>query len=320
MNDDLKEKPSVISVILSVYNGGNYLKLSIESVLKQSFKAFEFLIMDDCSTDESLAYLENINDSRIKLFKQEKNQGLFTCLNALITKSNTGLVKLWSQDDIMFENCLQEVVSFHKKYPGLGFSYTGREMIDEIGNVRVIEEIDTTPEIISTTLHSHIAYHTGSIAGNIANVCINKKALKKVGLFNDKMKISADFDMWVRLAEHHITGFIREKLIQLRDHSGQLSRNEKYYINHVKEDLAVFTYLNSYVSTKQKKEGRREMRNTKLIFYYTLMLKTLFKGNLSDFLDYYKTLSSYDSFFVLSWHFIKVKIFNNRKFFKISEV
>lgn len=319
MTVDLNEKLPVISVILSVYNGGDYLKLSVESVLQQSFPAFEFLIMDDCSTDESLAYLEILKDSRIKLFRQEKNKGLFTCLNTLIAKSNTGLIKLWSQDDIMYKTCLEKVVCFHEMHRGLGFSYTGRDMIDGVGKIRETGKIDNTPAIISTTLHAHIAYYTGSIAGNIANVCINKIALDKVGLFNDDMKISADFDMWVRLAEHHETGFIREKLIQLRDHDGQLSRNEKYYINHVKEDFLVYKYLDGYVSSEQKKEGHAQMRNNKLIFYYTLMLKALMKGRIYNFFEFFKILSSYDNFFMLTIYFIKVKIFNKKKPFQISK-
>lgn len=305
----------MISVILSVYNGGHYLKLSVESVLQQSFTAFEFLIIDDCSIDDSRIYLESIDDGRVKLFKQEKNQGLFTCLNKLVGYCGTNLIKLWSQDDIMYKNCLREVVSFHEKHPDIAFSYTGRDMIDEKGVVREISQVDGTPEIISTALHSRIAYYTGSIAGNIANVCINRTALETVGLFNDQMKISADFDMWVRLAEHHPIGFIRQKLIQLRDHSGQLSRNEKYYINHVKEDLEVYRYLDRYVSGAERKEGHVLLRNYKLIFYYTLMLKTLMKGRFQSFTAYFKALSSYENIALLSWNFIKVKMLKKRNRF-----
>ena len=217
----------MISVVLPVYNGGGYLKQSLESVLNQNFSEFELLIIDDCSTDGSLAYLQSIQDPRVSLFKNEDNRGLFFNLNFLISQSQSPLIKLWAQDDIMYPQCLNSFVAFHKQYPGIGFSYSGRDMIDEAGVIKENNVVDNTPTIISTALHAKIAYYTGSIAGNIANVCINKKALDKVGLFNEGMKISADFDMWVRLAKEHKTGFIREKLIQLRDHDKQLSRNEK---------------------------------------------------------------------------------------------
>jgi glycosyltransferase involved in cell wall biosynthesis len=295
----------VISVVLPVYNGGEYLKRSLQSVLNQNFSEFELLIIDDCSTDNSLAYLQSIQDPRISLFKNEENRGLFFNLNFLISQSKSSLIKLWAQDDIMYPQCLKSFVAFHRQYPGIGFSYSGRDIIDEEGLVKENNVVDNTPTIISTVLHAKIAYYTGSIAGNIANVCINKEALDKVGLFNEDMKISADFDMWVRLAKENETGFIREKLIQLRDHDKQLSRNEKYYINHVKEDLEVYRYLDSYVSAEQKKLGHNQLRKSKLVFYYTLMMKCLLKRNLKTGREYFKLIASYENFFKVTFNFIK---------------
>ncbi|MGN6296289.1 MAG: glycosyltransferase family 2 protein [Ginsengibacter sp.] len=300
---------SAISVILPVYNGGDYLKLSIESVLKQDYPNFKMLIIDDCSTDNSFEYLQSLEDARITLYRNKENRGLFFNINFLVKESSSPLIKLWAQDDIMYPHCLNSFVAFHKEYPGIGFSYSGRDMIDKEGVIKENNAVDNTPTIISTALHAKIAYYTGSIAGNIANVCINKKALDKVGLFNEDMKISADFDMWVRLAKEHETGFIREKLIQLRDHDKQLSRNEKYYINHVKEDLQVFRFLDSYVSAEQRKEGHKVMRKNKLIFYYTLMIKSLLKGDVETAREYFKVISNYESFLRLTYSFITSKMF-----------
>src|SRR5437868_10856935 len=128
----------------------------------------------------------------------------------------------------------------------MGFSKSRIDTIDEKGILKKQDHVDNTPEIISSDLHARIAFFTGSIAGNIANVCICREALNKVGLFNETMKLSADFDMWVRLAKEHDTGLIRDKLIQLRDHAGQLSRDENYYVNHITEDLIVYRNLLSY--------------------------------------------------------------------------
>ena len=302
------ERP-VISVILAVYNGQEFLRLSIESVLTQQLQHFELLVLDDCSTDSSWEYLSQLKDSRVHLFRNEKNKGLFYNLNFLIKKSNTNLVKLWAQDDIMYPHCLQSFVSFHEQYPDLGFSYSARDMIDDNGKIKPTSKVDKTPTIISTELHAAIAYYTGSIAGNIANVCINKQALQRVGYFKESMKISGDFDMWVRLAQHYETGFINEKLIQLRDHSGQLSRNEKYYLSHVKEDLEVYRYLNAYVSKDLFNEGKKILRNHKLRFYYTLMLKSLLQGELKTGWEYIKVLALTDNFFLLStrYFFLKLK-------------
>jgi glycosyltransferase involved in cell wall biosynthesis len=304
--------PPKISVVLPVYNGGAYLQLSVSSVLKQELDNFELLIVDDQSKDGSYEWLEQLKDERIKLYRNPQNKGLFYNLNFLIAQSSSSLIKLWAQDDIMYPDCLTSFVDFHQQHPAIGFSYSGRDMIDENGTIKENKIIDNTPEIISTEQHARIAYYTGSIAGNIANVCINKKALDRVGLFNEDMKISADFDMWVRLAKHYDTGFIREALIQLRDHNGQLSRNEKYYINHVKEDLQVYRNLDSYVSEETKIAGRKIIMEEKLIFYYTLMVKNFLKGRVPTGIKFFKTISSYTPMWNLTIAFLKKKIFKKK--------
>jgi glycosyltransferase involved in cell wall biosynthesis len=303
-----------IVVILPVYNGGQYLKLSVESVLNQTFRDFAFYILDDCSTDESWAYLNSLQDTRVKLFRNEKNRGLFYNLNFLIKNSTSSLIKLWSQDDIMYPGCLARTVSFHQQYPQIGFSYSGRHYIDGDGAFMNQEVVDRTPEIVSTTLHSRIAFYTGSIAGNIANVTLSRAAVDKVGLFNEGMKISGDFDMWVRLARDHETGFINEPLIQLRDHKNQLSRQEKYYVFHLKEDLQVYDYLLGYVSPDERVEGRQLLRNFKLLFYYTLMVKALLKGRFKTFSRFYGSLAAFDNMGALTFSFLRQRVFQRARY------
>ena len=117
----------------------------------------------------------------------------------------------------MHSDCIKEIVDFHLKNTQIGFSYTDRDYIGEDNNKQIEEGvIDATPSIISTEkLHSRIAFLTGSIAANICIVTLNKQALDKVGLFNEKMKMSGDFDMWVRISEHYPVGYINKKLVQV---------------------------------------------------------------------------------------------------------
>lgn len=305
---------SEIVIVLPVYNGGGYLPLSVESVLTQSLQDFEFYILDDCSSDESWTYLTTLQDKRIRLFRNEKNKGLFYNLNFLINNSTAPLIKLWSQDDIMYPQCLEKTVAFHKKHPHIGFSYSERHYIDDAGTLMPREVTDRTPEIVPTPLHSRIAFYTGSIAGNIANVTLSRFAVNKVGLFREDMKISGDFDMWVRLARDHNIGFLKEPLIQLRDHKNQLSRQEKYYVFHLKEDLQVYNYLIGYVSQDELIKGRRLLRNYKLLFYYTLMVKALLKGRLKTFAEFYSSLARFDNIGLLTISFMRQRVFQRSRY------
>lgn len=303
----IKDIPA-ISVILSVYNGGEYLKASIRSVLQQSFTDFEFLVNDDFSTDGSWEYLQSIHDERLKIYRQDRNRGLFPCLNELIGRSSAPLIKLWSQDDIMKPECLDTIWNFHQKHPAIGFSYSEKDIIDEFGRTLPTRYIDHTPEILSSEEHARIALYTGSIAGNIANVCITRAALNKVGNFHEEMKISADFDMWVRIARYFNIGFIRQKIVQLRDHKKQLSRNKRYFIRRPIEDLEVFTYLLSYTDENIKKEGLANLRKYKLVYYYTLMVKAALAGNIKTAIRFQQQLVKFAPFHKLTYSFVKWKL------------
>ncbi|HVG42668.1 MAG TPA: glycosyltransferase [Chitinophagaceae bacterium] len=298
-----------ISVILPVYNGGKYLIKSVLSVLDQSLTDFEFLILDDCSKDGSWKYLNSIQDKRVYVFKNETNKGLFYNLNFLIKKSASPLIKLWSQDDVMLPNALAEIVAFHQQLPNIGFSYTAVDYIDE-NDVAIIKpvKIDTTPTVIDTELHAKISFESGSIAGNIANVTLSKPALDKVGLFNEAMRMSGDFEMWVRIAQYYDTGFLNKPLIILRDHSGQLSRAEKYNLNVLEEDISVYKYLFKYVPEPLKKYGKEHLRNNRMVYFFTLMLKTLMKGKIVTALQFWKSINKMDNGFILSYYFIKNKL------------
>ena len=297
-----------ISIILPVYNGIKYIKQSVNAVIDQQFTDFEFLIVDDCSTDGCWEYLQGLNDKRITLYRNEKNKGLFYNLNFLIEKSGSPLIKIWTQDDVMYPDCLKEIIAFHYLHPDIGFSYTERHYIDADSRLLEIRPVDNTAEIVSTALHTQIAFTTGSIAGNICNVTINKKVLDRVGPFNESMKISGDFEMWVRLAKDHPVGFINKHLVQFRNHKEQLSGQEKYLIYHLKEDLQVYRILLGYISAEQQIVGRRLLRNNKFLFYYTLMLKAFLKGQVKTGYRFFKLLSGFDNFFILTGCYIRNKV------------
>ena len=152
------------------------------------------------------------------------------------------------------------------------------------------------------------------LAGNISNVTLSKSAIEKTGLFNESMKISGDFDMWVRIARNYPIGFIKDHLIKLRDHTSQLSRQEKYYLNHMKEDHEVYAYLMSYIEGDERKRGKELLRNHKLLFYYTLMVKAFFKGSIKNGFAFYKSLRQFDNMSLLSFYFFRNRVFFRRKY------
>lgn len=286
-----------------------YLKQSIDSVLQQTFIDFELLICDDCSTDGSYNFIKTYNDYRICLTRNEKNLGLFPTLNLLCKSAKGTIIKLWTQDDIMNPECIGEVIKFHSAHPEIGFSYSDREIIDENNNKIIRSKIDNTPEIISPYLHDQIAFFTGSIAGNISNVAIFQDKLKKAGWFNESMKISADFDMWVKLSADAPVGRINKDLIKLRDHSEQLSRSAKHYILHLQEDKQVYNNLLQRALPENKNQAVWVLKRTKHVYYFNLMIHMLYKKDLKSARLFLKELSDMDSIAGLIIRWIKKRIF-----------
>jgi hypothetical protein len=97
-------------------------------------------------------------------------------------------------------------------------------------------------------------------------------------------------------------------VLKLRDHDGQLSRNTKYFLDQVEEDLEVYKYLSGYVPPLLKEEGRVIMRNNKLVFYYTLMIKEFLSGRFRTGYKFAKLLADTENIFLLSLCFVRVKL------------
>lgn len=114
----------MLTILLPTYNGAAFINECIASILIQDFKDFELLIIDDCSTDDTIGVINSFRDERIRIIKNEKNVGLAMSLNIGIRESSFDLIVRIDQDDIMFSDRLSKTVeAFHKNsYCALVFS------------------------------------------------------------------------------------------------------------------------------------------------------------------------------------------------------
>ncbi len=296
-----------ISVILPVYNGMNYLKESVESVLNQDIDSYEFLICDDCSTDESFEFLSKYQDVKIQLFKNKSNKGLFPTLNFLIKKTKAPLIHLWAQDDIMYSNCLSETIKFHEKYPEVKFSFSRWHTINETGKI-VDKGFEIKDHTISPLGHAKSSILYGSIAGNIANVTLVKSAVEAVGYFNENMKYAGDFDMWCKLSKKTAVGMSAGYLIKLRQHSGQLSRNLEASYNKLSDNLEVYKCFLTHFEDEQLKIAKRALKWKIYIQYYNQLLFIKKQGNKPLAKKYKKKLKEYDNLLNLFFRWFIIRI------------
>jgi glycosyltransferase involved in cell wall biosynthesis len=296
-----------ISVILPVYNGMKYLKQSVESVLNQDIGDFEFLICDDCSADGSYEYLKSLPANRVQLFRNEKNKGLFPTLNFLAQNAQAKLIHLWAQDDIMYPDCLSETVKFHKNFPDASFSFSRWHTINDKGEITG-KGFETKDHYLSPEGHALSSILYGSISGNIANVTVVKSELKKAGFFNENMKYAGDFDMWCKLTKTKPVGLSGKYLIQLRNHSGQLSKNLHASYHKLRENRQVYQCFLQTLKPALRKPARQALHWKIYTVYFTQYLHILKKRDFELARRYRKALKQYDSLYLLAFRWIIIRL------------
>ncbi len=163
---------NLISVIIPSYNASNYIKYTISSVLNQTYKYFEIIIVDDCSTDNTVEEIKKIifSDKRIRFFQLKKNLGVSYCRNFAISKAKGEYYCFLDSDDIWDKNKLELQLNFMKKNNYL-FSFTSYRLIDF--NNSIIKNKISVPKKIN--------YNRLLKENSIAclTVMINRKLFKK---------------------------------------------------------------------------------------------------------------------------------------------
>ena len=113
------EKYPLVSVIMPVYNGASFISKTIESILNQTYKNFELLILDDFSSDNSIEIIKSFKDERIKLFTNKNNAGYIQGLNFLVNRSKGEFIARNDQDDISLPERLDKQLALFKRKPKL---------------------------------------------------------------------------------------------------------------------------------------------------------------------------------------------------------
>lgn len=207
-----------ISVILPVFNGGKYLFDAIKSILTQSFKNFELIVINDGSTDESYQIAKGFEeaDSRVKIISRE-NKGLVKSLNEGINHSVGKYIVRMDADDIALPNRLQILYEYMEK--NLDVSVCGSSVLVFGDNIKdYIWRLQAdNEEIKSKLLFSTTLVHP--------SVIIRSSFIKENNIFyNDKYKNIEDYKMWVDISEVGLIHNIGDVLLKYRYHDQSVTR------------------------------------------------------------------------------------------------
>jgi len=238
----------VVTVVLPVYNGANYLRESIQSVLSQTFTDFELHVLDDGSNDETSTIAQSTNDPRVKYSRNPGRFGLFKTLNRGFEETSSPLVRIWAHDDRMLPNSLERFVAFWHEHPEAGMVYCDFRAIDEAGrptgtDKNYLDQRERTPDLADSAYSALLFFYYGCLPGNVSTVIMRRQAWKECGEFITGMQQAPDYEMWTRVSEHYLIGFLREKLIELREHPLQLSRQGFRDMTIIEEEFDIIRHL-----------------------------------------------------------------------------
>ena len=223
-------KNPAISVVMSVYNGETYLQAAIDSIFSQTFNDFEFLIINDGSTDNTRDILESLSDPRVRLFNQE-NIGLTKSLNRGVKQAKGRYIARMDADDISDPHRFEKQFDFLEKNSEYAVVGSFVKVIN--GRSKIVYTIE------KPVGHNEIKEHLkqdNCIAHGSA--LFRKKCLFDVGLYDESIRTAQDYDLFLRLSEKYKLANLPEYLYGWRQHdqgiSKKFSESQKYYVELAK--------------------------------------------------------------------------------------
>jgi len=214
-----------VSVIIPTYNRTHYVCEAIDSVLSQTFKDLEVIVVDDGSTDDARQVLENYS-SRIYYIYQE-NRGRSEARNKGIKAAKGEYIAFLDDDDIWLPYKLERQVQFLDAHPDIGLVNTFTEVVDEHGHI-LGQETKQHLQLYKKAIHIGYTYEGMSklCVMFISSVVLRKECVDTIGVFDSHAEALEDWDLYLRLALKYRIGIIPEPLIMYRQHQSQTSRNE----------------------------------------------------------------------------------------------
>ena len=213
-----QNKHPLVSVVMPVYNGERYLREAIDSILNQTYTNFEFIIINDGSTDKSEQIVLSYTDSRIRYLVNEKNSGICITLNKGLDAAQGKFIARMDCDDISMPDRVQKQVDFLEKNTDVGI---------------VGSDVIVFGEGLEEQYFDFVHDKDGCKAGLIFNTCFahpsvmfRRDILIENNLhYNDEFRGIEDYELWWRMSQFTELINIPEPLLRYRKHNTQITNN-----------------------------------------------------------------------------------------------
>lgn len=262
---------------MPVYNGEKYLKEAIESILNQTFKDFEFLIINDGSTDSSIKIIKSFSDSRIILIENNQNMGQSKTLNKGLSLARGEYIARMDQDDISLPDRLLTQVDFLEKNINIDIVGGGYQLFGKEDNRKIFLPSSSIKLAWKFLMNTYLCH---------PSVMFRRSVLKTIQYY--PQTISEDFAFFSKIIQKYRGSNIKKILINYRQHNTNVSTIQSEKINiSVRE-----TFLKNFQFYTNSLDGSEIFYN--FYFKYKINLKDILKFVKKSFLISQKILKNYN--------------------------
>lgn len=243
----------LISVCIPVFNGENFIKESINSVINQTEKNFELLVIDNCSTDQTVNIVTEYNDPRIRVFVNKQNLGIIPNFNKCIELAKGDFIVLLPHDDVLLPTALETFSKTLAFDPDAGLAYSSYYIIDERG--KIIQFLSKCNK--DKVMTGDEAFTILAEGCPIQCAMVRREVYTHLGLWNLDIMI-ADWDMWCRIAlAGYKFAYFKDPQNCYRVHS------QNGYISHIKNNkysIGIFEGLKKIYNTISVQSDLQKLR------------------------------------------------------------
>jgi glycosyltransferase involved in cell wall biosynthesis len=209
--------PPRVTVLLCAYNAARYLQPAVESILAQTYRDFEFLLIDDASTDETPQRLTSFTDPRIRILRNERNLGLTPSLNRGLREARGELIARQDADDLSTPDRLEKQIAFLDANPSVALVGSQLRAINAAGRHEGVRDVPLTSESIHwAMLLTNPITHTAAI--------FRREVFRdELGGYDERFTSCQDYDLWSRASAKHRLCNLPDRLVSYRMHAESIS-------------------------------------------------------------------------------------------------
>ena len=262
-----------VSVLMTAYNALPYLRQAVDSLLAQTFKDFELVLVDDGSTDGSkeVARAYAAADPRVRYIEQEKNIGRTPALNVALNAARGEYIAVLDADDVTAPDRLAKQIAILDQNPSVSLVASATRFIDEHDQVfDTLEPPTETQELYNMMAHTNPIAHSACM--------FRRRDALSLGGYPTRFVFAQDFGLILGLARLGKIVMLPDLLVDTREHRGRMTRSSKIAFNRLYEEVELFGMAAELpgLSREARQQGRKALAS----LHYRLAKLWLEKRNI----------------------------------------